>query len=117
MARTQAEDQRNQFQALVDQAPVALGFFGGPELRITAANQQMCTIWGHPAEHVLHRPLLEAVPELQGQGFDDLLRQVMATQVPVIGTETPAQLLRDGQLTTTYYDFVYKPFYNAAGQV
>ncbi|MGI4865012.1 MAG: PAS domain-containing protein [Janthinobacterium lividum] len=116
-ARTEAEHQRNQFQALVDQAPVALGFFEGPELRVTAANQQMCTMWGHPADQILHRPFMEAVPELQGQGFDDLLRQVMATEVPVAGTETPAQLLRDGQLTTTYYDFVYKPFYDAQGTV
>jgi len=116
-ARAEAERQRNQFQALVDQAPVALGFFEGPELRVTAANQQMCTIWGHAADQILHRPLLEAVPELRGQGFDDLLRQVMATEVPVVGTETPAQVLRDGQLKTTYYDFVYKPFYDARGQV
>jgi len=116
-ARTQAEYQRNQFQALVDQAPVALGFFEGPELRVMAANQQLCTIWGHPSDEVLQRPLLEALPELHGQGFDDLLRQVLATEVPVIGTETPAQLLRNGQLTTTYFDFVYKPFYTAAGKV
>ena len=116
-ARAEAERQRNQFQALVDQAPVALGFFEGQELRVTAANQQMCAVWGHAADQVLHRPLIEGVPELQGQGFDDLLRQVMATEVPVVGTETPARMLRDGQLTTTYYDFVYKPFYNAQGEV
>jgi signal transduction histidine kinase/PAS domain-containing protein len=84
---------------------------------VTAANQQICAMWGHASEQVQHRPLLEAVPELQGQGFDELLRQVMATEVPVTGTETPAQLLREGKLTTTYYDFVYKPLYDAAGQV
>jgi signal transduction histidine kinase len=116
-ARARAEYQRNQFQALVDQAPVALGFFEGPELRVMAANQQLCTIWGHPSDEVLHRPLLEALPELHGQGFDDLLRQVLATEVPVVGTETPAQLLRNEQLTTAYFDFVYKPFYTAAGTV
>jgi signal transduction histidine kinase len=116
-ARAQAEYQRNQFQALVDQAPVALGFFEGPELRVMAANQQLCTMWGHPPDEVLQRPLLDALPELRGQGFDDLLRQVLVTEVPVVGTEAPAQLLRNGQLTTTYYDFVYKPFYTAAGQV
>ena len=116
-AHAEAERQRNQFQDLVDQAPVALALFEGPELRVTAANQQMCEIWGHPAERVLHRPLLEGVPELRGQGFDDLLRQVMTTQVPFAGTETPAQLLRDGQPITTYYNFVYKPLYNAQGEV
>ena len=113
----EAERQRHQFQALVEQAPVALGFLEGPELRVAAANQQMCAMWGHAPDQILQRPLLEAVPELQGQGFDDLLRQVMTTQIPFAGTETPAQLLRDRQLTTTYYDFVYKPFYSAQGEV
>jgi PAS domain S-box-containing protein len=116
-ARAEAERQRNQFQALVDQAPVGLGFFEGPELRITTANQQICAMWGHAPEQVQHRPLLEAVPELRGQGFDDLLRQVMTTEVPFVGTEVPAQLLRGGQLATTYYNFVYKPLYDAQGAV
>ena len=116
-ARAQAEDQRNQLQALVEQAPVALGFFEGPELHIMAANQQLCAAWGRLAADVLHRPLLDALPELQGQGFDDLLRQVMATEIPVTGTETPVQLLCNGELTTKYYDFVYKPFYDAQGTV
>ena len=116
-ARTTAETQRNQLHTLVDQAPVALGFFEGPELRITAVNQQMSTIWGYPVAELAGRPLLEAVPELQGQGFDDLLRQVLATQVPFVGTEVPAQLLRDGRLQTTYFNFVYKPLYDAQGTV
>ena len=116
-ARAEAERQRNQWQALIDQAPVAIGLFEGPELRITAANPQLAGMWGHPQAEVLDRPLLEAVPELQGQGFAELMRQVRETRVPVVGTETPAQMLRDGQLTTTYYNFVYQPLYDAQGEV
>ncbi|RZK46530.1 MAG: hypothetical protein EOO59_19160, partial [Hymenobacter sp.] len=96
---------------------MALGFLEGPELRVAAANQQLCAMWGHAPDQVLHHPLLAAVPELQGQGFEALLHEVMTTQKPFVGTGVPAQLLRNGQLTTTYYDFVYKPFYTVQGEV
>ncbi|RZK63153.1 MAG: PAS domain-containing protein [Hymenobacter sp.] len=114
-AEAEAEAERQQFQALADQVPVALGLLAGLELRVVAANQRLCAQWGHAPGQVLHRPLLEAVPELRGQGFEALLHEVMATQKPFVGTEMPARLLRNGQLTTTYYDVVYQPFYTAQG--
>ncbi len=115
--RTEAEHQRNQLQALVDQAPVAIALFEGPEQRITVANQRMCALWGRPREEVMGRPLLAALPELRGQGFDTLLAKVFETEVPFVGTETPAVMLRDGQLLTTHYNFVYQPFYDEQGTV
>ncbi|MCA8830475.1 PAS domain-containing sensor histidine kinase [Hymenobacter pini] len=116
-ARAEAEQERSLLQALLAQAPVALALFQGEELRITAANEQMATMWGRTPEQVFARPLLEAVPELQGQGFDHMLQHVRETKVPVTGTETPATLLRDGRLQTTYYNFVYQPLVDAQGTV
>jgi signal transduction histidine kinase len=115
LAAAQAE--RNTLHALLTQAPVAIGLFEGPALRIAAANAQMAALWGRLPEAVVGQPLLEAVPELRGQGFDELLHQVLAKQVPLTGIETPAQLSRDGHLQTTYYNFVYQPIYDAQGQV
>ncbi|WP_324680067.1 PAS domain-containing protein [Hymenobacter sp. GOD-10R] len=112
-----AERERTLLQTVLTQAPVAIGLFQGEELRITAANAQMAAIWGRTPEQVLSQPLLDAVPELRGQGFDEQLRQVLRTQVPVRGTETPAVMLRDGQLQTTYYTFVYQPLYDTEGRV
>ncbi|WBA43949.1 PAS domain-containing protein [Hymenobacter canadensis] len=116
-ARAEAERERNLLQVLLAQAPVAIGLFQGPELRITTVNAQMATLWGRTPAQVLGQPLLEALPELRGQGFDTQLAQVLATQVPVVGTETPARMLRDGQLQTTYYNFVYQPLYDVQGQM
>ena len=119
LTATQAaiERERALLQALLTQAPVAIGLFQGEEIRVTAANELMAAIWGYTPEQVVGRPLVEGVPELKDQGFDDLLRQVLTTQVPVSGTETPAMMLRDGVLKTTYYNFVYQPLYNAKGEV
>ena len=116
-ALAEAELERTRLQELLTQAPVAIGLFEGPELRITVANERLAALWGRPLAEVLGRPLLEAVPELRGQGFDELMTQVRLTQVPVTGTEAPAAMWRDGQLRTTYYNFVYHPLYDATGAV
>jgi PAS domain S-box-containing protein len=116
-ARAEAEAERNLLQALLTQLPVAIGLFQGPELRITRVTPQLAAMWGRTAAQVLNQPLLEALPELRGQGFDDLLRQVLATKVPVTGQETPATMRRDGRLQTTYYNFVYQPLYDPQGDV
>ncbi|RZK59035.1 MAG: PAS domain S-box protein, partial [Hymenobacter sp.] len=116
-ARAEAERQRALLQAMFAQAPVAIALFQGEEIRVTAANPMMAATWGYTPEQVIGRPLVEGVPELRGQGFDDLLRQVLTTRVPVTGTETPATMRRAGQLKTTYYNFVYQPLYSAEGEV
>ena len=106
------EQQLTLLQNLLDQSPVALCLHQGPNQVVASANQLMCSILGYPAEHIVGRPLLEAVPELRGQGFEALIQEVLATGVPYHGFETPAQLLRDGQVKTTYYNFVYQPLYD-----
>ena len=116
-ARAEAEQDRNLLQALLTQLSVAIGLFQGPELRITQTNPQMAGVWGRTTAQVLGQPFMDAVPELRGQGFDDLLRQVLATEVPVTGQETPATMWRDGRLQTTYYNFVYQPLYGPRGEV
>jgi PAS domain S-box-containing protein len=117
LARREREAQQGELQRIFEQAPVAIALFAGDALRITALNPSMATLFGYPAEQLLGRPLLEGLPELRGQGFDDLLRQVQHTRVPYVGQEMPATLLRNGEKVVVYFNFVYQPLYDAAGQV
>jgi len=116
-ARLAAEKERNLLQALLSQAPVAIGLFQGPDHVVAMANEQLCAMWGYPAAQVLHRPLLAAVPELQGQGFAELIADVARTGEPFVGATVPAQLRQQGQITTRFFDFIYQPLYDAAGQL
>ncbi len=116
-ARAAAEGERANLQTLLEQAPVAIAVYEGPRLHIAITNERMASLWGRPLAQVLGRPLLEALPELRGQGFDELMAQVMATGVAHVGTEVAAQLWRDGALHTTYYNFVYQPLYDAPDRV
>jgi signal transduction histidine kinase len=74
-------------------------------------------MWGYAPEAVLNRPLLEGVPELEGQGFDTLIGKVFTTGVPYAGRETPARLLRNGKPETSYYNFVFQPVYDGLGRI
>ncbi len=108
---------RRLIQALLEQAPVAMCLFVGEDLKVVSANPLMCAIWGRTAGQVLNRPLLEGVPELQGQGFDELIRQVLHSGEPVTGEEVAAEMLRDGALKATYYNFVYQPLHDEQGNI
>ncbi len=113
----QAEQRLNLLQTLLTQAPVAMALFQGDELVVTSANQLICSIWSRSNEQVVGRPLLEAMPELEGQGFDDLLQKVLVTGVPYHGQETPAQLLRDGKPQTGYFNFTYQAVRNEQEEI
>ncbi|NVO33356.1 PAS domain-containing protein [Hymenobacter lapidiphilus] len=111
-ARAAAETERNLLQALITQAPVAIGLFQGDDCVIGAANKLEEEILGYSAAELLGRPLLEAVPELRGQGFDELLREVARTRIPFLGQEVPAQLRQpNGRPEIRHYNFVYQPLY------
>ncbi len=113
----QIAGQRNLLEALIEQAPVGIGFFEGPRQLVSRANPLICAMWGHAPEAVLNRPLLEGVPELEGQGFDVLIGEVFTTGVPWVGRETPARLLRNGKPETSYYNFVFQPVYDGQGRI
>ncbi|MFD1872656.1 PAS domain-containing protein [Hymenobacter bucti] len=117
LARRAREAQQGELQRIFEQAPVAIGLYAGDELRVTALNSRMADLFGRPPAHMLGRPLLDALPELLGQGFDNLLRQVQQTRVPFVGQEMPVTLTRNGETRVTYYNFVYQPLYDADGQV
>ncbi|MDJ0366601.1 PAS domain-containing protein [Hymenobacter sp. H14-R3] len=116
-ARAEAEAQRRQLQAIIQQAPVPIGYVEGPELRLIAFNATAGEVWGCLPHELLGRPLLEALPQLQGKGFDQLLHRVVRTRTPLRGQETELLVHRAGKLETGYFNFVYQPVLDEQNQV
>jgi PAS domain S-box-containing protein len=117
MARLAAERERNLLDTVLRQAPVAIGLFQGPDHRVVAANEQICAMWGYAPDQVVGKPLLEGVPELQGQGFTEKIAEVARTGTPFIGREAAAHLTQNGRLETAYFNFVYQPVYGTQGEL
>ncbi|RAK02585.1 PAS domain S-box-containing protein [Larkinella arboricola] len=108
-----AEDR---FRNLVLQAPVAIGILGGERLVIETANEAILKLWGKDAT-ILGLPLLDALPEIHGQGFAELLQKVYKTGTSHYGFETLTRLYRNNQLEDAYFNFVYAPMRNEAGDI
>jgi PAS domain S-box-containing protein len=102
--------------ALIEQAPVATCLFTGPEMKIEIANEVMLGYWGK-GETVLGKPLADALPELKGQPFLDILARIYQTGEIHEKTEAEAQLVVNGVLGTYYFDYTYKPVRDAHGNI
>ncbi|MBC7892786.1 MAG: PAS domain-containing protein, partial [Sphingobacteriaceae bacterium] len=116
-ARNKMEESSRVLNAMFSQTPLGIATLQGPEFVIELANPAICQFWGRTHVQVNKKPLFEALPEVAGQGFEEMLAGVLQTGQPYIGTELPATLERDGQLDTVYFDFVYEPLREADGRI
>jgi PAS domain S-box-containing protein len=97
--------------ALFSSAPNPVVILRGAKHVVEFANPAACEIWGRRQEEVIGRPLLEALPEVRGQGIDELLDGVLASGEPYEGREFPVRLAKG----TVYFNFVYAPLRTAQG--
>jgi signal transduction histidine kinase/DNA-binding response OmpR family regulator len=100
----------NQLRNLVQQAPVAMMLVKGDELTIELINQTMLELIQRSAD-VLGKPLLEAIPELNGQAFINRCQQVYRTGVPDQGWAVEIPLKREGEVITGYFNILLTPYY------
>lgn len=115
-ARHQLQASEERFRTLIEEAPVATCLFVGRDLVIDVANNIMIGFWGK-GRSVLGKPAAEAVPELMGQPFLQILDEVFTSGQTYESQNTPAQLPVNGVMGTYYFDFTYKPLRNAQGEV
>jgi PAS domain S-box-containing protein len=115
--RAEVEQDRARLQQFFSQAPAGICILRGPALIFEFANDHYRMLVG--GRDVVGRPMLVALPELEGQGLDTLLRGVMTTGDPYVGREVLVRLDREGQGVPeeTYYTFIYSPLRDADGHV
>jgi PAS domain S-box-containing protein len=112
----QLRESRERFRTLIREASVATCLFMGKDMRIDIANDRMISLWGKDRS-VIGKTLREAVPELEGQPFLDVLNQVYETGEVYQAQEAPAMLNSGGVFSQYYFDYTYTPLKDSAGQV
>lgn len=105
----------SRFRRLVQQAPVGIAIFNGRELLIEIANNEILKFWGKSVE-IIGKRLDDALPELKGQPFLQLLDDVFTSGKAYYGVEALAQTVKNGVLSPAYYDFIYQPVQDDDGQ-
>ena len=116
-ARAEAERQRGELERVFEQAPLAIAVYRGPSYVIELANPTVCRLWGRTPAQLIGKGLFEALPEVAGMGFEELLDGVMATGEPHVAHAMEAQHDRNGHRETVYWDFVYVPLREADGRI
>ena len=98
------------------QAPGFMAVLTGSDLTFTLANDAYQQLIGH--REVMGRPIDQALPEVRGQGFVNLLENVMASREPFIGRSASVVLQRtpEGPPEERFVDFIYQPILGPDGE-
>ena len=110
------KEKEHRERTLVEQANVATAVYTGSEMKIEIANDAMIELWGKDRS-VIGMNLNEALPELEGQPFFDLLQNVYRTGETYWGKEDKVDLVINKELKTGYFNFTYKPLRNKDGKI
>ncbi|MFW6330533.1 MAG: ATP-binding protein [Gemmatimonadota bacterium] len=114
-ARSAAERAEARLRDVFAQAPAFMALLRGPDHVFEYVNTAYYRLVG--SRDLLGRPLFEALPEVRGQGFEQLLDQVLVTGEPFVGREVPVMLASTAEDIPEehFLDFVYYPITEADG--
>ena len=107
--------ERKSLHDFFTQAPAVLAILKGPEHVFEFANPAYLELTGN--RDIINKTLLEALPEIAGQGFKELLDNVYKTGETYTGKEIPAILDKgNGTFETIFLNFTYQAFANDKGE-
>lgn len=115
--KRELEASERKLRLIIQQAPASIATFKGPDYVTDIVNANILTLWGRNADEVVNKPILDALPELQGQGIKELLDEVYKTGNRYSTSELPVKLFRDGKLETSYLNFSCEALYDADGKI
>lgn len=106
----------NIFRTIIEESPLPVGLYVGREMVISVVNDTILQTWGKDRS-VIGKTYREALPELEGQPFYQLLDEVYTTGVPYQAKEDVCYLMVDGELKRFYFNFTFKPLKHADGKI
>jgi PAS domain S-box-containing protein len=111
-----AEDYRR-LQDMFAQSPSFSAILQGPEHRFVLTNPAYQQLIGH--RQVIGLSVREAIPEVEAQGFLELLDHVYATGKSFVGKDIKIvfESTAGGPSQTRYLNFVYQPIKDDSGKV
>jgi PAS domain S-box-containing protein len=116
-ANRKLDAERLHLLQMFEQAPSFMCFLRGPQYIFELANRVYMGLVGY--RELLGKPAREALPELESQGYFDLLDRVFTTGEPFIGRGMRVAVQRQpgAPLEDIYLDFIYQPIKGADGAV
>lgn len=104
------ENERKILHSFFMQAPAIFCILRGPQHVFELTNAGYKSLIG--GRDVIGLPARQALPEVEGQGFFELLDNVYKTRKAFIGTEMPMSLIKENGIEICYFNFIYQPILN-----
>ncbi|HEY0853624.1 MAG TPA: PAS domain-containing protein [Devosia sp.] len=113
----QSKAEVDRLRELFSQAPSFMAVLSGPDHVFEITNQAYLQLIGH--RDVLGKRARDALPEVAGQGFYELLDTVYSTGEPFVGHGLQIYLQREpgAAREERFLDFIYQPIRSAAGVI
>jgi len=107
--------ERTRLTEVFRRAPSFMVVFRGPKNVYEIVNESYYQLVGH--RDIVGKPLLEAIPEIRDQGFDEIITRVRETGEPWVGREAPVTLQRapGAPMEVRYLDMVFQALTEADG--
>lgn len=110
----------NQIQAeellsVLFHSPSATAVYKDEDVKILSANEAMLKFWGKDRE-IIGKDFCAALPELSGQPFFEILKNVWLSGETFIAKDYPAVLLTNGFPEKFYFDFEYRAILGPDGK-
>jgi PAS domain S-box-containing protein len=111
------EFERSRLADIFTKAPAFVATMVGPDHVFELANPAYYQLVGH--RELIGKKARVAFPEIEGQGFFELIERVYRTGEPYEGREIPVTLQRQpgGPPEERFIDLLYQPFFEADGSV
>jgi signal transduction histidine kinase len=117
LAQRYREEENTRLVNLFEEAPGIIAVLRGPDHVFELTNRSYLTLVGH--RDLIGKPVRDALPEVQGQGYFELLDEVYTSGQPFVGHAVPLRVQREpgGPLEECFLDFVYQPIRDQFGKV
>lgn len=111
----EAETERRRLEEVFQHAPSFIAVLRGPDHIFERVNDRYTELIG--GRDVLGLPVRQALPEVEGQGYFELLDQVYRHGKPYVAAEAHVALQNPTSATERILQFVYQPMFDADGAV
>jgi PAS domain S-box-containing protein len=109
--------ERSHLHNLFNQAPGFVAVLTGPGHVFEMVNEAYYQLVGH--RPIVGRPVWQALPEVRGQGFEQMLDGVYESGKAIVGRSVKLLVQREsgGPQAEAYVDFLYHPLFGKDGKV
>lgn len=110
-------EENKDFRRVFNQAPGMVAVLSGPSHVFTFVNEEYSRFIG--SRRVIGKPVRKALPEVEGQGFFEMLDRVYRTKKPVSmrGARVVLKQPHGNGAAEHHIDFTYHPIFDAEGAV